>query len=212
MIVKPRERKEGVTYGEWSSVVPPEHHEEKWISVFLYGSRGFSHEQVRHRFRTGVSQRSTRFVDEDGSPWIDHPLVQEFLASESALASMKEMVSGRIEYAKEYARRAYADIAYELQRWLTNKGLNKLTARKQARGAARGYLGNALSTGMIFSASVAQWKRMLRLRCSEFSDAEIRAVFVEALSELKASRYEADFAGFSLKPASDGIGQVAVEV
>jgi hypothetical protein len=48
------------------------------ITLYLYGSRGFTHEQVRHRF--AISQRSTRYVDEDGSPYIMHPLVAAYLA------------------------------------------------------------------------------------------------------------------------------------
>jgi thymidylate synthase (FAD) len=91
------------------------------------------------------------------------------------------------------------------------KGTDKLTARKQARGAARGYLGNALYTELVFSASVAQWKRMLRLRCSDGADGEIRAVFVEVLKELKQCQYAQAFEAFDLVLASDGVGHVASE-
>lgn len=213
MIVARRERpeKEEGSCREWSGVVAPEHHEEKWISLFLGASRGWSHEHVRHRFRTGVSQRSTRYVDEDGSPWVDHPLMQEFLEAEDVPALTKASVKERTDAVKGHARNAYAVTAAELQKWLMDKGVDKLTSRKQARGAARGYLGNALWTEMVFSASVGQWKRMLRLRCTGPADGEIRALFAEALPELKRSRYGADFAAFELKPSSDGIGTVAVE-
>lgn len=209
-IVPPRARPEEVSrsYSERSGAVAPEHHEEKWISLFLYGSRGFSHEQVRHRFRTGVSQRSTRFVDEDGSPWVDHPLVQEYVAAQEIHSGKMMEVVGE---TKRTARLAYSYVAEKLQGWLVGRGVDKLTSRKQARGAARGYLGNALATECVFSASVAQWRRMLRLRCTGPADAEIRAVFAEALRELRSSRYASDFSGFSLGPSPDGIGEAAAE-
>jgi thymidylate synthase ThyX len=211
MIVPPRHRSDELrsALDEWSGIVPPEHHEEKWISLFLCGSRGWSHEQVRHRFRTGVSQRSTRFVDEDGSPWMDHPLVQEYLADPSV--DVGEKFGVRLSKLKESAREAYLIVADTLQPWLLKRGVDKLTARKQARGAARGYLGNALATEMVFSASAAQWKRMIRLRCNPAADAEIRAVFVDVIRELKSSRHAEEFRGFDLAPAPDGLGQTAVE-
>jgi thymidylate synthase (FAD) len=194
----------------------PDHDEEKWVSMFIAGSRGMTHEIVRHGDRTAISQRSTRFVDEDGSLWIDHPLVQEFLGSNEPLPEdpgdrIRGALKALIEDTKSAARATYAKAAEWLQRWLALKGTDKLTARKQARGAARGYLGNALYTELVFSASVAQWKRMLRLRCSDGADGEIRAVFVEVLKELKQCQYAQAFEAFDLVLASDGVGHVASE-
>lgn len=218
MMVVPRERDEEMVavYKQLSHAAEPETGEEKWVSMFMVGSRGMSHELVRHGDRTGISQRSTRFVQENESEWIDHPLVQEFLASKDLLPDDPEnrirgALSGIIGDVKFSAKDVYAKTVDHLQKWLTAKGVDKFTARKQARGAARGYLGNALSTELIFSASVAQWKRMLRMRCSAPADGEIRAVFVEVLSELKKSRYAADFETFSLEPSPDGIGQCMAE-
>lgn len=201
---------------EITHLTEPEVDEEKWISLFLSGSRGFSHEQVRHGFRTGISQRSTRYVDEDGSPWLDHPLVQEFLASTDAIPEdpdnrIRGAFSCLIEDTKAMARRTYGHTVDVVQKWLLRRGVDKFTARKQARGAARGYLGNALVTELVFSASVEQWKRILRQRCTAPADAEIRAVIATALPELKASRYGDSFSNFSLVPAGDGMGECAVE-
>jgi thymidylate synthase ThyX len=83
-----------------------------------------------------------------------------------------------------------------------------MTARKQARGMARGYLGNALQTEMLFSASVAQWKRMLEQRLTPAADAEIRLVYELALAELKRSRYGAAFERYELVDSPDGLGKV----
>lgn len=218
MMVQPRDRDEQTTsgYKSLSHIVLPETDEEKWVSMFMVGSRGFSHELVRHGDRTGISQRSTRFVQENESEWIDHPLVQEFLASKDLLPDDPEnrirgALGGIIGDVKVSAREVYERTVEHLQKWLTAKGIDKLTARKQARGAARGYLGNALLTELIFSASVGQWKRMLRMRACAPADAEIRAVFVQALAALKKSRYSLDFVNFSVAPAPDGLGEISVE-
>jgi thymidylate synthase ThyX len=199
-----------------TEIVPPAYDEECWITMFMGGSRGFSHELVRHGDFTAISQRSTRYVDEGESPWVDHPLVQEFLASKDPLPDdpdnrIRGALASIIGDLKHGAREVYSKTAEQLQKWLSARGVDKLTARKQARGAARGYLGNALYTELVFSASVAQWKRMLRMRACAAADAEIREVFVQALYELKRSRYAPSFNGFKVQPAPDGIGQVVVE-
>lgn len=215
MMVAPQKRE--VDHEEWiqrsSCVASPVHEEEKWISMFMAGSRGFSHELVRHGDRTAISQRSTRFVNEAESPWIDHPLVQEYdkhLAKTKSVSDAANWID-RIWSVKKLAQQIYSEVVETLQPWLVSKGVDKATARKQARGAARGYLGNALLTELIFSASVGQWKRMLRLRACAPADAEIRAVFVQALAALKESRYANDFSAFQIAPSPDGLGQIAVE-
>jgi len=194
-----------------SEVVVPVYDEECWITMFLGGSRGFSHELVRHGDFTAISQRSTRYVDEDGSPWVDHPLVVDFLANPDVPEDRHAAIEGVTSLVKEKARLAYAMVAAELQAWLTGRGVDKFTARKQSRGAARGYLGNALYTELVFSASVAQWKRMIRMRACAAADAEIRKVFVRALPELKRSRYGDRFNRFTTQPSPDGIGQIVTE-
>jgi thymidylate synthase ThyX len=86
--------------------------------------------------------------------------------------------------------------------------VDAFTARKQARGAARGYLGNALFTELIFSASVAQWRRILAQRLNAAADAEIREMAADVLPILKGCRYGSDFADMNTKPSPDGIGVV----
>lgn len=182
-------------------VVEPETDEEKWITLFLSGSRGFSHELVRHGDWTAISQRSTRYVDESESAWVIHPLTQEWISQHP----YKDVVRTEMRKTIEGARACYDGLVKELQRWLEGR-IDKFSARKQARGAARGFLGNALSTEVIFSASVAQWRHMLRMRLSDAADAEIRDVFALALEELKRSRYGDRFQEFLTAPAKDGIG------
>lgn len=171
---------------------------QKWISLFLSGSRGFSHEQVRHGDFTGISQRSTRFVDESESEWVKHPLIKKYEQETGDILSSPEPV----------AKICYIDSVNKLQNWLLSKNIDKITCRKQARGAARGYLGNALYTEMIFSANISQWKRMFLQRLNSAADAEIREVFECILHELKKSSYADCFSNFELIDSADGIGKV----
>jgi thymidylate synthase ThyX len=199
------------------AVVEPTHPQEQWITLLMTGSRGWSHELVRHGDWTAISQRSTRYVDENESPWIDHPLTTLFTRTADTVdrapngEATEVSVGMRAANVEAEAKRTYALMVQKLEAWLITRGIDKFTARKQARGAARGYLGNALLTEVVFSANVQQWKHMLRMRASQAADAEIRESFCKALPELKGSRYGAEFAGFSLAPAPDGIGQVVIE-
>lgn len=157
--------------------------EQRWISLFMSGSRGFSHEQVRHGDFTAISQRSTRYVDESDGDWIIHPLLAEYMKDTGDALPHHKMVISE-------ARTIYDTIVKRMQPWLEFKGESKLNARKQARGAARGFLGNALETEMIFSASVAQWKRMIQQRASPFADREIHDIYCDyVIPELKNSRH-----------------------
>lgn len=198
--------------------VEPDHPSEKWITLYMGGSRGFSHEQVRHGDSTAISQRSTRYVDESTSDWVYHPLIEEFLKSGG---EERDNLDSTLKSAMDQSKGAYDLVVKLLQPWLmdrmpgdANSPGRKTAARKQARGAARGFLGNALFTEMMFSASVTQWKWMLHMRASQFADAEIREVFarqqVSVISALKESRFASEFDNHKIVPSEDGIGTVVV--
>jgi hypothetical protein len=180
--------------------------DQAWISLWLSGSRGFTHEQVRHRF--AMSQRSTRYVDEDGSPYVLHPLIEKYLRDRSVPTEERDAATTAIEDSMEADRKAYRILADALTKYNVSAGMGKTDARKQARGAARGYLGNALASEMIFSAPVSGWKHMLRQRKNRLADAEIRDVYTDVLAALKSSRYGDRFAEFTTVPSPDGIGTV----
>ena len=179
---------------------------EKWVSLFCSGSRGMSHELVRHGDWTGISQRSTRFVDETETPWITHPLLSMYMQD-----TKDDALGKRIEDLVKQSRSVYCDTTNALEKWISERGVEKVAARKQARGAARGYLGNGLLTELIFSASVAQWKHMLRLRCSAPAEAEIRQVFCEALQALKRTGYYDSFKDLDVVTSPDGVGKCLKE-
>lgn len=182
-------------------VTEPTREANQWISIYMQGSRGFSHEQVRHRF--AISQRSTRYVDESESDWEMHPLIYRYLDTQDDDLIQRDKIS----LVESSCRDLYDNLVKELQEFLIKQKVDKLSARKQARGAARGYLGNALSTEMIFSAPVEMWHRLIKQRCSRFADAEIRSLYCEhVLPALKSSIYGHKFEHYKLTKSPDGIG------
>lgn len=187
---------------------PPLNDEERWISLYMSGSRGFSHEQVRHNHRSAVSQRSTRYCDETRSEWIRHPLLTQYLNSDSLNAY--DLLCNT-ENTIDACQVLYKTTVERLQTFLKKRDVDSLTARKQARGAARGILGNALETELIWSASVSQWRRQLRQRLSNAADAEIRLLYALVLDELRKSQYADRFADLETEDAKDGIGIVLKE-
>lgn len=170
-------------YHPYEFVPPSELNDQQmWFSFFLKGSRGWSHEQVRHKWRVAVSQRSTRYVDETDSPWDIHPILRDYIAEYPAMGVwLRSHISE--------ASHVYAQLVDTLQPWLVLHGADSFTARKQARGAARGFLGNALQTQMIFSASLWEWREIIRQRCSPAADAEIREIIDEVGRALGQAGY-----------------------
>lgn len=158
------------------ALVEPEVDEEVYASLFFTGvSRGLSHELVRHKHLTAVSQRSSRFCNEDESDWIKHPVLRD----------LPDGVHQMFTAVESTGKWAYREILQAAEEHLIKQGADKLTARKQARGAARGVLGNALATELVFTANLKQWKWMIHERAAPAADAEIREVFQEVQAILK---------------------------
>lgn len=176
---------------------------ERWVSMVLGMSRACSHEWVRHRYQSAVSQRSTRFIKEDDTPFVLHPVIRTALGYPSDPG-----ISKVLEDAYLAGRSAYTSLEGTLRDSLKKQGLSSFDSKKQARGAARGPLGNALYTRMIYSASVWQWKNIIGQRLTKWADAEIREVAAKALEQLKKSRYALSFEGISTIPSPDGMGVI----
>ncbi len=190
------------------TVILPESDEEIWVSYYINGvSRGLTHELVRHKFRTAVSQRSTRYVDESESEWSWHPLLRKYEKElmQKYLGPDADKVRNDIDLLNIVPKCDYKTIVDFLQFKLEQEGLDKFTARKQSRGAARGVLGNALSTELIFSASLAQWKRIILQRCNDAADAEIRVMVTDIYKDL-LEKYPDRFTPFVSRPSKDGFG------
>jgi thymidylate synthase (FAD) len=132
-------------------------------------------------------------------------LRDEAIATAGCCPSENAQLWSRIRGVEEEAKEVYVATVKSLQEQLILSGTDKFTARKQARGAARGILGNALMTELIFSASLDQWKWMLKLRANKHADAEIRVVFNEVF-ELLNEKFPDRFMGWTKDKCPDGIG------
>jgi thymidylate synthase (FAD) len=180
-----------------------------WIS-FVIGdvSRGLTHELVRHGVGVGISQRSTRYVDESESPYCWHPLIAATLADmEEAYrdTSMSREFRATLHRAENAAREAYREIERCVSIHLEGRGIEGTSARKAARGAARGALGNALATELVWSCNLRTFRNVIEQRGSEWADGEIR-LLANALYEAALEYAPEILDDYTKIPAADGIG------
>jgi len=193
--------------------------EHATLSFFISAvSRGLTHELVRHRVGVAISQRSTRYVDESSSPYIHHPLVEKFL-SENPPERQADVIGEvahrklqgahvmcRIELTNDADRKMYDVMVEILEAWLIGRGVDKFTARKQARGAARGYLGNALQTELVWTCNIRTLRTaVLNQRAKAAADAEIR-LFANALYEAALPYWPSYLGEFKRRECPDGLG------
>lgn len=142
-----------------------------YVSLFISNvSRNFTHELVRHGWDCAVSQRSTRYCDEDKTPWIMHPMMRMGDPGEV------DWMERQIVPVMNNARATYNGLKKTLEKIAVDSGMATDRARKQARGAARGVLGGALGTELIFTASLEQWRHMFDNRCTKQADMEMEEV------------------------------------
>jgi thymidylate synthase (FAD) len=167
------------------------------ISFLISGiSRNLTHELVRHGIGTAISQRSSRYCDESQSTIAWHPLLEKAL--EEADWSMLDGLVNSTQLA-------YQVLMQRCQDYLLKRGVKPLDAKKQARGAARGILPTALSTGLIWTANIRALRHVLEQRCCDAADAEIRLLMGEVYLQAKevCPEYLDDY---EYTPAADGIG------
>lgn len=173
------------------------------ISFYLDGiSRGCSHELVRHRAGTAISQRSTRYVDESESSWAFHPLIGKYAEAHGLSPDVIPMYAAELQAS---AQTAYNKMVQDMQLWLVSKGIDKATARKQARGAARGLLGNALITSMVWTANLRALRNVIEQRASPHADAEIR-LLANRLYECAKLVAPEFFSDYEKVECPDGVG------
>jgi thymidylate synthase (FAD) len=172
--------------------------EHSSFSFFISGvSRNLTHELVRHRVGVAISQRSTRYVDESESPVVLHPLFDCALA-DTQTAFARWVKEGRVLNKKLY---------HEIEAELLSRGVDKATAKKQARGAARMALSSALETELVFTLNARALRHFVEMRAHPAADAEIRRVAMEMFILAQRQCPEL-FADYTVLPAPDGLGTV----
>lgn len=146
--------------------------EHGMFSYLLEGvSRALTHELIRHRVGTAVSQLSQRYVDAADTGFVCPPLIAEH---PEALAQWQAQ-------CKESVRQ-YEQLVTRLHQVIVPEGGTAAArpARKQIREAARAVLPNCVETKLVWSCNLRELRHVLQLRGSSAADREI-AQFAHAL-------------------------------
>lgn len=132
--------------------------EHGMFSYLIEGvSRALTHELIRHRVGTAVSQLSQRYVDAADTNFVIPPAMRE-----------QPEIRAWYESACRRAVDTYADLVEDLGAALPE------AKRKQVREAARAVLPNGTETKLIWSCNLRELRHVLLLRGSSHADAEIQ--------------------------------------
>jgi thymidylate synthase (FAD) len=153
-------------------------------------SRSLTHELVRHRAGTAMSQLSQRYVDESEANFVVPPAIVGDAELEGAWRA--QMDAAQASYV------ALVERLMERYKWVDDK----VHRRKMAREAARGVLPNSTETKIVFTANVRAWRAILELRGSEAAELEIRRLAVTIVRLLQAET-PGFFADFEIYTAAD---------
>lgn len=135
------------------------------VTLYLTGvSRSFTHELVRHR-HFSYSQLSQRYVD-----MLKYGMVTPEVIEFDTLASEA------LDQAYKQGKESYAVIVDEL--------MEAGRSRKEARGAARAALPEAMETKIFVTGNYRAWRKFVALRATIHADAEIRNAAVVILNRL----------------------------
>ena len=160
-------------------------------SLLLEGvSRSLTHELVRHRAGTAMSQLSQRYVDESEANFVVPPAIIGDADLEAAWRAQIE--------AAQASYVALVERLMDRYKWVDDK----VHRRKMAREAARGVLPNSTETKIVFTANVRAWRAILEMRSSEGAELEIRRLAVAIIRLLQAET-PAFFSDFEVYTATD---------
>lgn len=166
--------------------------EHGMFSYLLEGvSRALTHELIRHRVGTAVSQLSQRFVDESDTAFVCPPEIAKY-----------PKIRARWEAACEHALTQYTALCHNLHEQADGDGLPATLRRKRIREAARAVLPNCTETKLVWSCNLRELRHILLLRGSTHADLEIQQL---AKALLAVTRQLAPHALADLVEGPDGI-------
>jgi len=183
-----------------------------WTFVVTGASRGFSHEQVRHRVGVAYSQLSTRYCDfereEEEGTWDPGfcvpPLAQ---LTDDTRKWFEESYRIAVERYKGGLHRVERDLKAQkkFEANLADKPPRERARalRKAARGAAREQLPIGTEAIMTMSFNARAIWNMSYLRGSEHAEAVIRDIFVQTV-KIMEDEMPALFNGIVYKEVWDG--------
>lgn len=141
--------------------------EHAQIGFIIHGvSRSLTHELIRHKAGTAVSELSQRFVDASDLGFVVPP---RYIGCEKSV----KMLTQAMRDARDY----YLVLCDE-------ESADTLT-RKRIRESARSVLPNCVETHIAFSGNLRAWRNILEQRGNIHADLEIRRLAVALLEPLK---------------------------
>lgn len=153
--------------------------------AFLGVSRVFTHELVRHRAGTAMSQESLRYVrPKDVKFWIPPELKDD----KDYVDIVENIEQG---YKKLEQKYDWDKMDFSLKKVITS--------------ALRRVLPEGIATNMIWTANHRTIRHVITMRTSEYAEVEIRKVFDEVAKQMKA-RYPLIYQDFERTELADGTG------
>ena len=134
-------------------------------------SRNLTHELIRHKAGTAISELSQRYVDLSEIGFVVPPLLVNCPTQ-----------AGRLALAFDNALTEYKHIIDTFEQVESNK---TTLARKRIREAARAVLPGATETRIVYTANLRAWRNILEQRGNIHADLEIRRLAVILCQELK---------------------------
>jgi len=157
--------------------------------AFLNVSRILTHELVRHRAGTAISQESLRYVrPRDIGVWMPSDL---------------EPISGKFAEAVEEIKRRYRDLEAKFD-W------DKMTfeQKKRVTSALRRILPDGIATNIIWTANHRTIRWVIEMRTDPSAEVEIRKVFGQ-VAEICIRDYPLLYSDFTSTKLPDGTYQYA---
>ncbi len=162
---------------------------ENYSFIVAGASRGWSHEQVRHRVGFAYSQLSTRYCDYEQEETESGDWEPAYCIP--PLGQLSQQTINEFQNAFHLAKDCYIRCLHSIMNDLENNEqfqevLNKLSSkdraralRKAARGAAREVLPNATEALMYMTANARAIWNTIVLRASGEAEAVIRNIYVQ---------------------------------
>ena len=126
-------------------------------------SRVFTHEQVRHRVGTAISQESLRFVRLDDLPfWFPQWAKDDDILHEKAVGLLEQMEEFQTWMADRFG--------------LDDKGV-PFAEKKAKTSFMRRFAPEGVATGMVWSANIRTLRHTIESRTAKGAEEEIRIVF-----------------------------------
>ncbi len=141
------------------------------FSLLLYGvSRSLTHELVRHRAGTAISQLSQRYVSGRVLRFVERPEYRDD-------PELHELFTRRIDAAAAAYHRM-TELLLERQKAGTEilSGEARTDLRKKVQQCSRSLLPNETEAPLVMTANVRAWRHIIEMRANPHAEVEIRAL------------------------------------